>query len=53
MKAVKLAWELKRYKHFRVWELLHIDTETFLRAPQHYVIRAVIEAARYERMRKA
>ena len=51
MKPIKLAWELKRYKHFHVWELLHIDTTTFLRDPQHYVIRAVIEAARYERMR--
>jgi hypothetical protein len=53
MKPIKLAWEMKRYKYFKVWEFLRVDTETFLRAPQHYVIRAVIEAARYERMREA
>jgi len=53
MTPIKLAWEMKRYKYFKVWEFLRVDETTFLRDPQHYVVRAVLEAARYERMREA
>jgi hypothetical protein len=48
MRPDVLAWELNRYRRFKVWELLHATEEEFLRDPQHYVIRAVREKARYD-----